>query len=254
MPKSYFLSRAEHAAGLRSAALYLGVLTCISASSGLGQTPGGDEILAAVAAHQLSDNRVLTHYTGLRVYTLHNSRFQVKASMTVRVEYHQAAGKSFTVLAQTGSPRVIQRVFQPLLKTEADESKPDRRGVSALNTLNYHAQVMGREYLNGNDCWVLSLEPARRSRFLLRGKLWVDVNEMQPVQLQGRPTGSVSFWVAEPLISETLGRWNGFWLPARNISISNGFLLGASELTIDYLKYDIDVRAPQRAATARAAR
>jgi hypothetical protein len=65
------------------------------------------------------------------------------------------------------------------------------------------------------------------------------VKEIEPVQLQGHPAGSVSFWVGEPLITEVLQNWQGFWLPVHNVSVSSGFLLGTSELTIDYLSYNI---------------
>jgi hypothetical protein len=158
--------------------------------------------------------------------------------MTVRVEFRRDAGKRFTIISCTGSARVRQRVFQPLLNAETEESRPDRRVMYALDTANYRAQLIGRDTVAGRDCWVLSIEPKRRSRFLIRGKLWIDVQHMEPVQLQGRPTGSVSFWVGEPLITEVLQNWNGFWLPVRNTSQSSGFVLGTSEMTIDYLSYD----------------
>jgi hypothetical protein len=206
--------------------------------------PSGEELLASMATHQLADNKVLTHYTGMRRYTLHNVRFGVDASMTVRIDFRHDTGKRFTLIAQTGPARVRQRVFDALLKTEAEESRPGRRTSYALDTTNYQAQLIGREMLGSHDCWVLSVEPKRRSRFLIRGKLWIDVRAVEPVQLQGRPTGSVSFWVGEPLITETLQNWNGFWLPVRNTSVSSSFLLGASEMTIEYLNYDISVKAP----------
>jgi hypothetical protein len=169
----------------------------------------------------------------------------VNASILVRVDFRSDAGKSFSIISHTGSLRIRQRVFEPLLKTETEESRPDHRAASALSTANYRAQLIGREPVDGRDCWVLAVEPLRRSRFLLSGKLWVDWYETQPVRFQGRPASSVSFWVGQPLITETLQKWNGFWLPVRNTSFSSGFLLGTSELTIDYLTYDIDVTAPK---------
>jgi hypothetical protein len=199
--------------------------------------PSANEILSAVAHNEELKSRSLQRYIGLRHYTIRNARFHIYGSMTVRLDFQQDRGKAFTVLEQTGSNRVRQKVFEPLLREEAEASHSTLREQMRLSPANYRAKVIGQELQNGRDCWVLALEPKHKSKYLIRGKIWVDVRESEPVQLKGRPARSVSFWVGEPLIDEQFGKVTRFWMPIRMTSRSSG-LLGSSELTIDYYKYE----------------
>ncbi len=203
--------------------------------------PSADDILSAVAENEQRKASLLKRYTGLRRYTLRNSRFHVDASMTVRLEYRQNTGKTFTILEKKGSERVLQRVFEPILTAETEASRGSTRNQALLSPANYRAQMIGQEWQRGRECWVLAIEPKHRSKYVIRGKIWVDRRESEPVQLQGRPAASVSFWVGEPSVFEQFAKQNGFWMPARMTSKSWGLLLDYSELTIDYYGYEFSM-------------
>lgn len=199
--------------------------------------PTADQVLLAVAQNQQNQDRSIQHYTSLRRYTLRNSRFGIDASMTVRVDYTQDAGKTFTVLTQSGSDRVRTRVFEPMFKAEVDASRGKARDEARLDPTNYDVKMIGRESMAGYDCFVLSILPKHKSKYLLKGKVWIDVHALEPVQMEGRPTASVSFWVGEPKIHEKFAKRSSVWVPIRMTARSSGFLLGSSELTVDYYEY-----------------
>jgi len=136
---------------------------------------------------------------------------------------------------------VLQRVFEPILKAEAKSTRGSTRKQALLSPANYRAQTIGQEWQLGRECWVLAIEPEHRSKYVIRGKVWVDAREFEPVQLQGRPAASVSFWVGEPSIVEQFAKQNGFWMPARMTSKSSGLLLDSSELTIAYYEYEFSL-------------
>lgn len=108
--------------------------------------PSADDILSAVAENEQRKASLLKRYTGLRRYTLRNSRFHVDASMTVRLEYRQNTGKTFTILEKTGSERVLQRVFEPILTAETEASRGSTRNQALLSPANYRAQMIGHEW------------------------------------------------------------------------------------------------------------
>lgn len=201
-------------------------------------SPSGDEILSAISRSEEQRARLLPRYTGLRQYSLRNTRFHIDASMTVRVDYGPNGTKTFTVLERAGSASAHRKVFEPLLTAEAEASQSSLREQTRLSSANYQAQVVGQEVHSGRDCWVLLVVPKHPSKFLIQGKIWVDRREYEPIHLQGRPAASVSFWVGEPMIIEEFARENGFWMPKRTISKSSGRLLGLSELTIDHYGYE----------------
>ncbi len=199
--------------------------------------PSADTVLSAVSARQLAQEKGLRAYSATRHYTLRNTRFDINASMSVKLEYTPEGGKKFTVTRQDASEHVRQRVFEPLLHGEAEESKESNRGQASFSPHNYRATVLGQAMQNGRDCWVIAVEPRHRSRFLIKGQIWVDKKEMMVVHLQGRPSSSLSFWVGEPLVTEDFAEQGGGWFPVRMVSQSSGFLLGTSDLTIDFLTY-----------------
>jgi hypothetical protein len=99
---------------------------------------------------------------------------------------------------------------------------------------------VGEELLGGRKCEVVLLEPRRKSPHLLRGKAWVDAATRNMVRIEGRPAASLSFWASSPLVTREYFDIGDFSFASKSMAVSQSFLLGKTELTIDYDGYRIN--------------
>jgi hypothetical protein len=194
----------------------------------------GDDILARVADN--TSKRQTISYSGLRAYRLKNFRFEKEAVVVAQISYRPNIGKDFKILERSGNPR-LSGIVEKLLASEAEASRPDMFAVYDFNTFNYKAMFRGIDSSRGRDCYVLDLTPRRRSRFLMKGALWVDRTSYGPVRLEGTTAASVSMWVGAPYIEQEFTNVDGLWLPIRTAATSSGMLLGTSHLEIRYSDY-----------------
>jgi hypothetical protein len=198
--------------------------------------PSADEVLAAVAKNSAMRHTVV--YSGFRQYSVYNRRFNKSASATVRITSQPGLGKQFTIVGRSGSPKLIS-VIEALLSSEADASRPGKAGGHEIGPTNYRTSVRGSEIVAGHDCWVLTLTPKARNKYLVSGTAWVDKTTYALVRLDGTTAASVSMWVGTPHIVEDFAPIQGVWLPAHTVSKSISFLLGESDLEIQYMDYDV---------------
>ena len=52
---------------------------------------------------------------------------------------------------------------------------------------NYDFALLGRETIEGHDCYVLQLMPKRQAVELIRGKAWVDAGDFTIRRMEGSP-------------------------------------------------------------------
>jgi hypothetical protein len=83
------------------------------------------------------------------------------------------------------------------------------------------------------------VEPLRESKFLFRGKIWVDAADFAVVKMETEPAKSPSFWIARTLIHYTSVKTDGFWLPQQVRSETKVRIGGTAVLTIDYGSYEV---------------
>jgi len=98
--------------------------------------------------------------------------------------------------------------------------------------------------VGGRPAYVLDVEPVAPSKFLYRGKIWVDAAEFALVMIDAEPAKNPSFWISRTRIRQTFARTDGFWLPEMNRSESKVRIGGTAVLTIDYGRYEIEANAP----------
>jgi hypothetical protein len=95
---------------------------------------------------------------------------------------------------------------------------------------------------------LLGLHPRKKSRFLVQGKAWVDAECFALLKVEGHPAASLSFWVGKPLVTQEFQKYGDFWMSCHNHTLSDSFLLGKSELTIEYGHYELNTKATQSIA------
>jgi hypothetical protein len=188
--------------------------------------------------------RALRHYESTRVYRLSYRGFpgDRDAEMTVEVTYDSPATKSFKVISQTGSKLIIDRVFKRLLESEKEAVEPEMHARTLLNRDNYDFVLIGFEPAGVNSPgsqYVLDVYPKARSKYVYRGKVWVDGTDFAVTRIDAEPAQNPSFWTKKNEVHHEYMKVQDFWFPRRNESVSYIRLGGRATLTIDYNNYRV---------------
>ncbi len=184
-------------------------------------------------------NLELKHYDALRHYQVEYRGFAstVAASMAVQVNYDASTGKSLQIVSQSGSKFLIEKVLRRAIDSEKEASND--KASTALTPANYRFQLAGNELLGSRPAYILAVEPLVPSKFLYRGKIWVDAADFAVVKMETQPAKSPSFWISRTKIQCTNSKTDGFWLPQKVRSETDVRVGGAAVLTIDYGNYQI---------------
>ncbi len=227
---------------------------------GAGSDPVSSSIASApLSADQVVDNLVrnnqaraqaLQHSEATRVYRLvyHGFPGDREGEMTVQATYNSPATKEFTVVSQSGSKLILDRVFKKLLESEKDAAQPAVSARTQLNRDNYDFELVGYEPSESGGQYVLRVSPRSKSKYVYRGRIWVDGTDFAVTRLEGEPAQNPSFWTKNSEIHHEYKKVQAFWLPVHNESVSYVRLGGRATLTIDYKDYRVtDARQPGRA-------
>jgi len=207
--------------------------------------------------------QALRHYESTRVYRLsyHGFPGDREAEMTVVATYDSPSTKNFKVISQTGSKVIIDRVFKRLLESEKEAAAPEMHARTLLNRDNYDIALVGYESAGVNSSgvsssgqggqYVLAVYPKARSKYVYRGKVWVDGTDFAVTRIDAEPAQNPSFWTKKSEIHHEYMKVEKFWLPRRNESVSYIRLGGRATLTIEYSNYRVtDSRQSGNAAKA----
>src|ERR1700744_2673052 len=185
----------------------------------------------------------LQHYVGKRSYRLeyHGFPASAEATMEVEVNYDAPATKHFTIVNSTGSKLIQTRVFHRLLESEEQAGDASNRQHTELGPENYTFSLAGAEGTN----YVLNVEPKVESKFLYRGKIWVDAHDFAVTRIEAQPARHPACWHTKSLIHHTYQKVdNGFYLPKENTTVTNVRLGGLATLTIEYDSYQVTAAKP----------
>ena len=218
--------------------------------------PQADPALPALSADQVVQrlleknkerSQSLQHYSGKRSYHLEYRGFpsSTEASMEVEVNFDAPASKRFTVVSSTGSKLIENRVFRRLLESEEQAGDAGNRSHTELGPDNYSFSLAGVEGTN----YVLNVEPKVESRFLYRGKIWVDAHDFAVTRIEAQPAKNPSFWTTRSQIHHTYQKVDGgFYLPKENKTVTSVRMGGVATLTIEYHSYQVIAATPVTSA------
>lgn len=210
------------------------------------QTANGSLSVAEVVAKLVAGNaaraKALESYTGRRSYRLdyHGFPSSIHAEMIVTVAYRAPATKKFTVVSESGSKLIINRVFHKLLESEEEALNPRNLKETALNERNYDFTLLRFEPAPERSCYVLAVHPKLSNKFLYRGTIWVDATDFAVWRIDAEPAKNPSFWTKQSQILHTYIKLGEFWMPANNHTTTLVRLGGKSVLNIDYEDYKIN--------------
>lgn len=230
----------------------LGVFAVLAAGQGLA----GEESITTVAqtsplpVEQVVDNLIrrnqeraqaLRGSEATRVYHLAYRGLpgDREAEMTVEASYQSPTTKQFKIVSQSGSKLILERVFKKLLESEQEASQPEMSERTQLNRSNYDFELVGYEPSNTGSQYLLKVTPKSKSKYVYRGKIWVDGTDFAVVRIEAEPAQNPSFWTKKSEIHHEYRKVQDFWLPARNESVSFVRLGGRATLTIEYKNYRV---------------
>jgi hypothetical protein len=228
--------------------LFWAIALVCSATRVLPENPGAGspgavssaEIVDQMQRHNQARTDDLKRYKTLRHYNVEYRGFSrtIKAGMDVEVSYESATGKSFRVVSQSGSGFLCDKVLKRAVESEKEAARDT--GATALTTANYKFQSAGTESLGGRPAYILNVEPLTDSKFLYRGKVWVDAADFAVVKMETQPAKNPSFWISRTLIHYTSAPVSGFWLPQGIRSETKVRIGGTAVMTIDYGSYQVE--------------
>ncbi len=181
----------------------------------------------------------LAGYTVIEHYTIRNSRFDTAAEMVVEATYLKGIGKSFRIISRSGPSFLQTRVMDRVIKEEEEISRGDLRRNVLLISENYEIKPIGRESIQGKECDTVELTPRKKSTHLLKGKAWVDAENHLAIRVEGKPTASISFLAGRPEVVRDYEEIDGFSLARKSSALSESFILGKTELTVEYTGYHV---------------
>src|SRR5208282_3160310 len=160
-----------------------------------------DQVVNNLVRKDAERARALRHYESTRVYRLAYRGFPSDrdAEMTVPASNDSPATKSFKVISEKGSKLIADRVFKRLLESEKEAVEPEMHARTLLNRDNYDFALIGYESSGGNSSdkgaqYVLAVYPKSRSKYVYRGKVWVDATDFAVTRIDAEPAQNPSFW------------------------------------------------------------
>lgn len=199
------------------------------------------EIVQKLMAANVRRSESLRGYRGKRTYHLdyHGLFGHHEAEMQVEITYTAPDKKEFRVISRSGSSLLINRVLLKMLGTESEAQEEKNRKQLEVTSDNYDFALEELQHTPDGDFYVLSVTPKGKSRYLYRGRIWVDAHDFAIARMEGEPQKNPSIWTSHTQVAYRWVRQEGFWLPAYTSSTSQVRMGGKITLTIDYSDYQI---------------
>jgi len=159
--------------------------------------------------------------------------------MVVRTDYRAPNKKEFTILSESGSGTVRDRVFKKLMEAEQESMRDENQQRSAITPENYTFQMSDYKKTDTDEFYVLDAEPRSKNKFLFRGRIWVNANDCAIIRVEGEPAVNPSWWTVKTDFKRRYRKIDNFWLPESNESETKVRVLGTAVLSIEYRDYEI---------------
>jgi hypothetical protein len=199
--------------------------------------PPVNRVVAQMMQRDKEREAGLRSYTASRRYILENSRHHKRAEMLVTVTCLENGSKQFQTVSATGWSAARNHVFPRLLEGESEASLPGVREASRITPQNYSFEMLGTDTVNQRPTYVIAITPKTQNKYLVQGKIWVDLDEYAILRIEGKPAKSPSFWIKSVQFVHTYRKNGPLWLPETDRSVTDARIVGATELTIEYLDY-----------------
>jgi outer membrane lipoprotein-sorting protein len=199
-----------------------------------------EQVIERVVEMNESRAKALERYSSVRTYHLECHCLSHKqADMVVRTDYQAPNKKEFTIVSESGSGTVRERVFKKLLQAEQESMRDENQQRSAITPQNYTFQLFDYEKTDTDEFYVLDAQPRSKNKFLFRGHIWVNAKDFAITRVKGEPAVNPSWWTVKTAFNRRYQRIGDFWLPESNQSETKVRVFGTAVLSIEYRDYQI---------------
>jgi hypothetical protein len=138
---------------------------------------------------------------------------------------------SYSIVTETGSDYIRDKVLRPLLETEARVLASGDPSRSALTTDNYD---IGGGELAEPGIIKLFAKPRRKEVSLIDGAVFITSADSDLVRIEGKMAKNPSFWTSRVNLVRRYDRIGGVRVPVRLDSTAQIRFAGASSLSMVY--------------------
>ena len=221
------------------ALLFIGV-PAVAQQANVSAPLTADEVMERVVEMNEVRAKALGSYSSVRSYHLEcHCLSHKKADMVVRTDYQAPNKKEFTIVSESGSGTVRDRVFKKLLEAEQESMRAENQPRSAITPENYTFQLSEYEKTDTDEFYVLAVLPRSKNKFLFRGRIWVNAKDLAITRVEGQPAVNPSWWTVRTDFKRSYQKIGDFWLPESNESETKVRVLGTAVLSIEYHDYRI---------------
>ncbi len=171
-------------------------------------------------------------------------RFAGTGWIRVRVTVEPGERMSWDVLEQGGSKRIREDVLLALLEEEAESVKRNDSARAEVSLANYRLEDVTPAEAQAVPEGLLRfrVRPKRRDPALVDGTIWVNADNGDLVQMDGRLSKSPSFWATAVYVLRRYGRIEGVRVPVYTESAADVRLAGRTTLRMTYVYEAINGR------------
>ena len=156
---------------VRAFALLMISVPAVAQQANVSAPLTADEVMGRVVEMNEVRAKALESYSSVRSYHLEcHCLSHKKADMVVRTDYQAPNKKEFTIVSESGSGTVRDRVFKKLLEAEQESMRDENQQRSAITPENYTFQVADYEKTDADEFYVLDAQPRSKNKFLFRGR------------------------------------------------------------------------------------
>ena len=216
-------------------------------------SPTAAEIIERMLPRNQERLATLERYESERTYRVEytGTGGEHHAEVHVHAEYMAPDQKRLTVVSQSGSKLLYEKVLRRLVESEQEATAQSTRMQMTLGPKNYDVELLGEETLPMPDgpirTWILRVTPKVINKFTYRGSIWVSEDDYALVKIQGEPAKNPSWWINRAKFESTYLRRGHLWLPSKITSSSHVRIGGEATLTIEYGAYPVLLERTPRA-------
>ena len=173
----------------------------------------------------------VTQYRARRTLEGHNPRFKMDGAIEAITELSANGRFSYTIVSETGSDYIRDKVLRPLLETEAKVLASGNPSRSALTIDNYD---IGGGELAEPGIVKLFARPRRKEVSLIDGSVFITSADSDLVRVEGKLAKNPSFWTTRVNLVRRYDRIGGVRVPVRLDSTAQIRFAGESSLSMIY--------------------
>lgn len=192
-------------------------LLAVIARAQAAGAPGTQNIVDRMLRVQQENKARVRPFTVKRGYLLLDKQDQQKAQVVANISILPPDSKQYNIESSSGG--MGEKVLRDVLSKETESPRDAQR--KELSLENYDFQLLGEDTIDGRRCFLLSLNPRREEKDLLRGKIWVDAESFNIRRVEGTPAKNPSWWIHDLHILMSFAEVDGMWLRTFTHAVAN---------------------------------